>query len=351
MKDIYHSKWKKVLNSLTCFDAEKLLSKAKGGKLIIPTKIDGIRVEAIANGCFNGVVGIKEIIFPPSVIYVQHKAIINCDVERIVFSKNLDGIDVFQLRTNKNLKCIDVEEGCPNYKTIQGSLYSGDGSVLYYACSNTIDENTNTIGIYSFSESDIESVIIPEKVSEISNNAFSNCKNLENVQLIGGNLKLICDSAFEYCKKLKHINIPGSVTTIGDMAFKRSGLKELIFEDRGKKGPKLTIGMRTFINTDLFAVDFSMVNQLSIGFEAFKNSNVAKLTLSGNINIQTYSFYQCYLEEITFKSVTLTCLSGPQQMLGVYTDELLNLIKEINGQKTEVTYIRHNKMWISDRFW
>lgn len=67
-------------------------------------------------------------------------------------------------------------------------------------------------------------VIIPASyrgipVTAISDNAFSDCIGLEQVVVLGNNLKRIGRNAFTYCKNLKEIVIPERVTYIGAGAF------------------------------------------------------------------------------------------------------------------------------------
>lgn len=105
-----------------------------------------------------------------------------------------------------------------NTKTIKTIQFSADSEI------QTIDEN-------SFSNSSIESITIPESVTEIASNAFSNCMQLKHVEFhpnsklqkiypysfsntiiesisIPSNVEIIGKSAFQSCNQLKHIFIP-----------------------------------------------------------------------------------------------------------------------------------------------
>ena len=64
----------------------------------------------------------------------------------------------------------------------------------------------------------LESVIIPDTVIRIGENAFRNCIALEEI-VTSDNLIEICDNAFSGCKSLSSINIPNSVEKIGKAAF------------------------------------------------------------------------------------------------------------------------------------
>lgn len=351
MIESYYKKGNKKLNTLTRSDVEKLLKITEGDILVIPDKIDGITVDAIGINCFNKVVGIKEIIFPVGVIYVQYGAIVNCDVERIAFGRNLEDIDIHCLRTNKNLSCIEVKKGGLHYETIKGNLYSAFSGILYYGCNNDIAKSTKQIESLAFSGSDIESVVIPEKVSIIGNSAFLKCKKLKTVLFQGRKLSKIGNNAFEQCKKLKSINIPGSVSIIGYAAFLASGLTELTFDNREASDPRLSISSRAFMNTKLPTLNLSMVKNTIIGVEAFRNAVVKNLILSGIIELQSQAFCLCNPEEITFKFIEISYLSDSREVLGSQTLELRKLIPQYDRHNNEATYIRHHNKWIEDRFW
>lgn len=74
--------------------------------------------------------------------------------------------------------------------------------------------------IEGWSKGGFSSITIPDTVTTISENAFSNAFYLEEVKF-GANsqLKTIGESAFWDCRSLKSISIPASVETIGTMAF------------------------------------------------------------------------------------------------------------------------------------
>ena len=112
----------------------------------------------------------------------------------------------------------------------------------------------------------IESVELPKYLEEVGGLAFNECKNLETVWF-GENTRVVRAFAFDSCTKLKNVYlnqgleeisvqvfwgteqletivIPSSVKRIGSLAFKDSGLKEVIFE-----GEDARIEERTFENT------------------------------------------------------------------------------------------------------
>ena len=78
---------------------------------------------------------------------------------------------------------------------------------------------------------DIESVFIPDGVTEIGDNAFKNCTALKNVW-ISETVKNIGASAFEGCSALESVFLTDGVEQIGEKAFFGcTALKEIVLPD------------------------------------------------------------------------------------------------------------------------
>lgn len=86
-----------------------------------------------------------------------------------------------------------------------------------------------SIGDCTFAMSDIESVVLPETIENIGEEAFSECYNLVSINF-PKSLKSIGDNAFSYCNKLKVGNVPSSCN-VGNGAFEGT-IKESLFSKR-----------------------------------------------------------------------------------------------------------------------
>ena len=83
----------------------------------------------------------------------------------------------------------------------------------------TIPNSVTNIGIHAFSSCySLQSVTIPNSVTSIGDEAFSDCESLQSVT-IPNSVKSIGDKAFSGCESLQSITIPNSVTNIGNGAF------------------------------------------------------------------------------------------------------------------------------------
>jgi hypothetical protein len=89
------------------------------------------------------------------------------------------------------------------------------------------DEQTTKIGATFFECISIISVNIPNSVTSIGDNAFDNCSSLTSVT-IPDSVTSIGDRTFKDCTGLTSVTIPDSVTSIGSEAFRACGLRSII---------------------------------------------------------------------------------------------------------------------------
>lgn len=174
------------------------------------------------------------------------ECIFDWNVERISIPSSVINInpDILNLWS---LKHIEVACDNPNYKSIDGNLYSKDGTTLIkYAslkkqASFNVPEHVKTIGEYAFYyDGDLVEIKIPNSVSYIGEYAFAYCDSLFTINIPEGidiiregtfsnsgivsielpdTIKYIEYSAFGWCRRLKNIIIPKGVEKIYDYTF------------------------------------------------------------------------------------------------------------------------------------
>ena len=100
---------------------------------------------------------------------------------------------------------------------------SNNATIIQY--NSTGEENNIVIGLkYKGTDiaweslSEFEEIKNADKITEIRNSAFEECKNLKIAKL-PTNLVTIGDSAFKYCESIKISEIPKNITSIGAYAF------------------------------------------------------------------------------------------------------------------------------------
>ncbi|MDO4847740.1 MAG: leucine-rich repeat protein [Clostridiaceae bacterium] len=106
-------------------------------------------------------------------------------------------------------------------------IYSGSTSSSAYLGSDTdivvpsyIDRYpVVSLGQYTFSgNTNLQSIVLPNTLTTISNHVFRNCTNLTSVTF-GNSVGMLGPNAFEGCTALTEMNLPDSVQTIGSYAF------------------------------------------------------------------------------------------------------------------------------------
>ena len=129
-------------------------------------------VTEIGWSAFEGCNSLVEISIPSSVSYIGWHAFYKCN----------------------SLKAINVEEGNKNYA-------SRDGVLFFY-------RNSKITGVFYCPGSDRQEYIIPDGVTSINENAFSDCHELTSVE-IPMSVQSIGEDAFSECNSLKNITFKG----------------------------------------------------------------------------------------------------------------------------------------------
>ncbi len=172
----------------------------------IPSKIDGKSVTKIGDYCADLGNSITKVIIPNSVINIEENAFSYCD----------------------DLSVIDIEQGNKNYSSSNGVLFDKNKTKLIYYPLGKKDKNyimpdgVKSISDWAFSNAIFTSITMPDSLIEIGDYAFYRA-SLISTKIPDG-VKTIGNGAFCHCKSLTDISIPGSVTSIGEDAFKETEL-------------------------------------------------------------------------------------------------------------------------------
>ena len=259
---------------------------------------------------------ITEIELPASVAKLGSKPFEGCSIARLVVPDSLASDGFTDLVAGiSGLKSIECRSTCKNFTTIDGALFSKDGTELVFCPADKVAEvytvpaevrkigdysfkdNVGVksvvfadadkdleIGQYAFQNSSIESVTLPDRLVSIALYAFSGCASLKTVTF-GDSCKLstIGDRAFEKCASLTEISLPDLTTSIGAYAFAEcSSLKNVNFSENSQL---INIGQNAFRSCAAL-VEFTAPKTLV---------NLGKPSTTDTVLVTTssYTFYNC----------------------------------------------------------
>ena len=174
---------------------------------------------------------LSSINIPEGITSIGCGAFVNCQkLKTIQFPSTLQNLEFEALRGNY-FEYIGVDEDNPLFSSVDGVLYSKDGTVLYeYPKEKTVTSfivpyGVKTIEYCSFERCRyLESIVLPESVETINPIAFANCNNLSSVTL-PQSLRSLGSNSFFGCKSLERIVIPNGVVKIGCAFQECSNLK------------------------------------------------------------------------------------------------------------------------------
>jgi hypothetical protein len=162
----------------------------KGGKVTIPSTLDGYPVTSIGDDAFSMCMVLTSMIIPNSVTTIDDYAFSGC--------YELTSITI---GTSVTTLGIAAFAGC------------------YRLTSVTIPTSVTSIGIAAFTScAALTSVTIPNSVTHIGTSAFEECTGLTSVS-IGSGVTSIGYETFWNCPSLTSVTIPNSITRIGGEAF------------------------------------------------------------------------------------------------------------------------------------
>ena len=241
--------------------------------------------------------GLEEIDIPETVTTIGEYAFANCkNLTTVTGMKNVTKIGKYAFYNCSNLKEITIPKsltdcsygifsGCSNLKTIK--FEKGITTIPKHLFDGSSD--------YSYDSYDswfdgLEEIDIPETVTTIGEYAFDNCKNLTTVTGMK-NVTKIGDGAFYNCSNLKEITIPDTVESMGTSIFYGcSSLKKIVWsksikeiEDNAFKGCSSL--------TEIIIPD----GVTSIGNNAFQNcTSLASVRIPNSVtSLGTYIFDGC----------------------------------------------------------
>lgn len=193
----------------------------------IPSEVEGFPVVAIMSA-FSHCEQVESIIIPETVKHIDYLSFCHCDsLTSINIPKSVELIS-WGAFSSPNLSEITVDEENQHYKSVDGVLYTKDGtSLVEYPKGRTAEEyevlsGVINIGRRAFSGNKfIKRVNLPQGLKEINWEVFSHCTEITEINLPKG-LESVGYRAFAYCDNLKKVNIYSPAPEIADEVFYQS---------------------------------------------------------------------------------------------------------------------------------
>lgn len=171
----------------------------------IPSYINGMPVTTLS-GAFNNC-KFKTIVIPNTVKRLYTSSFQNCpNLSTISIPSSVEVISPVAFCKCYNLSKINVDNNNPKYTSINGIVYNKDVSKLvivpYLIDKITIPNTVTCISDDAFSEcNNLLSVVFPENVKKFGDRIFTSCKNIESVTILCDNAMISPEGPFWDCNK------------------------------------------------------------------------------------------------------------------------------------------------------
>lgn len=295
-------------------------------KIILPDVLTEIGSYAFRN-CGS----LKEVVIPDGVVKIGNYAFQNCTSLEDFTMKYTEGMNLgTYLFTGSGLSSVTIEEG---YEIIPAYMFQDCKNLESVNLPSTL----TLISQYAFQNcTSLEEIDIPESVTRIgynsttitassSGNVFEGCTSLRTVNIHGENLKEIGAYTF-HNTPITSITIPDSVELIGNYAFAGSGLTS--FELKKDYGGTYMFNGVTSLEKVTVAEGVTTITA-----SMFRGcSGLKSIVLPASVvKVDTYAFAEAGLETFTAHSETMT--------VGTYVfDKCASLYSVVFPENAAVTF-------------
>ena len=245
----------------------------------------GNAVTSIGDGAFSGCSALTSLTIPNTVTSIGGGAFAGLGATSLTIPASVKEGDA-GLIGYTHLDGVTFADGSP-FKLDNGVLYCGTELVVALdrsIASCTVLDGTTSIGKNAFAGggtingvqvdnacTSLTSVTLPASLETIGDGAFGTsvstgkaCTSLASVTFTGNGLKEIGKAAFGKCTALSSIDLPDSLTTIGESAFQQTALTSVVIPEGVTTIPKGAFSQVTSLKTVVFTGKVT-----SVGMNAF----------------------------------------------------------------------------------
>ncbi len=259
-KNIKHTPFGYDKNTEICIADEQGVLYRRDGRVLISCPNKDLTRYAIKEGtividkkAFASCDCLEEIIIPDSVTTISGRAFDGCkSLTKIFIPASVYAIEFSAFDDCSKLEKFEVAQDNPTYCSVDGVAYSKNMFILYKCppsapfTSYDIPDSVRIIGPSAFEGcTSLRQVTIGKGVAYMQSGVFQECKSLSLVHynatsclsaggmfpifrgcdslrkvVIGNNVVELPDDLFILCEELSEVNIPESITTIGNGVFR-----------------------------------------------------------------------------------------------------------------------------------
>ena len=238
---------------------------------------------------------ITSINIPDSVETIEFEAFYQCDkLENIKLSENLTIVGYGVFGDCISIGKIEIPRTLKGFNTSWGSSTNTSYGV-FGGCSNLktvkFEEGSTVVCAALFMGCDgIEKIELPNTITEIGDSSFRNCKNLVKITMNNG-IDILEDFVFKGCSSLTTIDIPNTVKAIGSSSFQGcTSLTEVYLSDILKEIPSNTFSGCKKLTTINFPSTLTTIgNSAFSGCESLPEA----ILPSGVEKIESNAFKNC----------------------------------------------------------
>ncbi len=231
-------------------------------------------VTVIGNGAFNGCSDLTSVTLPDGLITLDDYSFFDTGLTSVTIPGNVATFGMAAFSDCSDLTNIFVDDTNPNFKDVNGVVYSTDGTdLVQYPCGRS--------GAF----------VIPDGVTTVSSNAFS-WSNLSSVSF-PGSVTLLDSYAFAYCDSLSSVIMPDNIGSIHLTAFSSDDLTYLMIKGNASSAVTDYSGILSRFSTvttvvvdSPAAVDLTKISSVTKFFLTEKAKATTGLTLrAGGVDI------------------------------------------------------------------